>query len=574
MAWARLFLRGLASSGVERVVVSPGSRSTPLVLAAAGEAALTCDVVVDERAAAFFALGQVRATGKPSVLLCTSGTAAAHYFPAVIEASQSFLPLVVVTADRPWEAYDAATSQTVDQVKLFGSQVRHYAELGLPDVEALPSVLRIASQAVKVAMGPLPGPVHVNARFRKPLEPVEGVAREPWESTFDALMERGAPRVFPSCPVVDERGLETLVSACRSARRGLLVCGPSLGAGSAAKLRAAVAAVQKATGFPVLAEATSQVRFGPVRGCGSFDALLRARACRQAPDLILEVGAPAISPGLAALVAEYGTAARFVVAPYGWNDPEGTAQTLLWGDPAEVLAQLAERVDGTPDPTWRDWFDEADARAKRCVQRELDDPVLHEGQVASGLVDALRQDATLFVGNSLPVRDLDTFARSSYPFAVLHQRGASGIDGLVAGAAGIRSVVTGPVVLYLGDVSLVHDLGSLVLARRATAPLVVVVVQNGGGRIFEQLPIGQRSELAVSFERFFATPEPLDLSHAAGLFGIAFVRVTTPGGFTEALGKALVHNGCTLLEAVVPPHDGALRRRRLWKAIESAVTDV
>ena len=175
LAWARLFLRSAAAAGVTDVVLSPGSRSTPLTIAAATTSELRAHVIVDERGAAFFALGQARVTGRPSLLICTSGTAGAHWLPALIEASQSFVPLIAVTADRPWELQDSAAPQTIDQLKLFGDHVRHYAELGLPDPSpgALRAVPRIAAQAVARALGPVPGPVHINARFRKPLEPVE-----------------------------------------------------------------------------------------------------------------------------------------------------------------------------------------------------------------------------------------------------------------------------------------------------------------------------------------------------------------------------------------------------------------
>lgn len=197
-AWARLFFSSLASAGLREIVISPGSRSTPLALAAAAEARLRVHVLIDERDAAFFALGQARRSGRASALLCTSGTAAAHYLPAILEASQSHVPLLAITADRPWEAYDAASAQTLDQVKLYGDAVRHYAELGLPDASpgALAAVVRIAAQALYATTAPRPGPVHLNARFRKPLEPVAVAGREPFADRIEALLRAGAPRVF------------------------------------------------------------------------------------------------------------------------------------------------------------------------------------------------------------------------------------------------------------------------------------------------------------------------------------------------------------------------------------------
>jgi 2-succinyl-5-enolpyruvyl-6-hydroxy-3-cyclohexene-1-carboxylate synthase len=582
-AWARLFLRALATSGVTDVVVSPGSRSTPLTLAAAAESGVRCHVIIDERAAGFFALGQARLTGRPSVLLCTSGTAGAHYLPALIEANQCGLPLLVVTADRPWEAYDAAAPQTIDQVKLFGGQVRHYAELGLPDPSAtsLRAVVRVAAQSVRLSRGPVPGPVHINARFRKPLEPVAVATREPWEPEFERLMELGAPVVHAAPVEAPMAAVQELRRAFASAERPVLVCGPLLGPAVGARWRDAVRSLAHAAGAPVLAEASSQVRFGgggpeaPV--CGAFDALLRDPSFRTRcrPDLIVEFGLPPVSPGYAAWVQEHPSAARFVVAPHGWNDPLGGASALVFGDPVCVAAEVATAL-GTPssprNPDWTSLFAQAEAAAWRCVSTEFDEGAFTEGVVAHRVVEALPPRAVLMVGNSMPVRDLDTYCPpSARPLTVLHQRGASGIDGLVSGAAGARSITGEPVVLFLGDVSLLHDLTGLNVARRVPGPFVVVVVQNDGGRIFEQLPIGRSKGLDATFETFFATPQRLAFEPAAAMFGFDYARAESPSALDQALANALSGTGHTLIEAVVAPHEGSARRASLWQRVAASL---
>ena len=577
VAWARLFLRACACAGVTDVVLSPGSRSTPLAVAVASEPRLRLHVIVDERSAAFFALGQARITGRPSLLVCTSGTAGAHYLPAIIEASQSFVPLLAVTADRPWELQDAAAPQTIDQSKLFGGFVRHHAELGLPDAapSALRAVPRLAAQAVARALGPTPGPVHLNARFRKPLEPVTlapSAPREPWEPLWETLMARGAPAVYAPSRAPDADAVTEIAERVARAERGLLVCGPAPLA--QAEGRAAILDLARRTGFPLLAEATSQVRFGGdhagVVTCSAFDAVLRVPGLRagQAPDLILELGAPPTSTGYAELLADAATgrAARFVVAPHGWNDPQGDATALVHAEPAAFARALAAALpERAPTSPWAVAFARADGRAQAVTERALAEAGFTEGAVARAVLAACPEGSILAIGNSTPVRDLDAFCPASgRDVRVLHQRGASGIDGLVSGAAGSASVTARPVTLLLGDVSLLHDLTALGLARLAglDGPFVIVVVQNGGGRIFEQLPIARAVD-AELFERTFATPQAVGFEHAAAAFGVAYARAETAAGLDEALAAAWSRRGATLVEAVVPPHGGASTMARI-----------
>jgi 2-succinyl-5-enolpyruvyl-6-hydroxy-3-cyclohexene-1-carboxylate synthase len=572
IAWAELFLRAAAQAGVTEVVLSPGSRSTPLAIAAAGARAMRMHVIVDERAAAFFALGQARVTGRPSLLICTSGTAGAHYFPAVIEASQSFVPLLAVTADRPWELQDAAAPQTIDQLKLFGGFARWFAELGLPDPSpsALTAVPRIAAQAVARALGPVPGPVHVNARFRKPLEPVPGaVGGEPWRPLWEALMARGGSRVLAPEALPDERAVTEIAERAARAERGLIVCGPApLTSG---KGRGRILELARATGFPLLAEGTSQIRFGGDRGgvvaCSMFDAILRAPGFRKerAPDLILELGAPPTSTGYAAWLAEHPGCPRFVVAKQGWNDPGGDATALVLADPADLAARVAARL---PAPRarsrWAQAFARADAAAQALADRALEGDRLSEGAIARAVVAGCPEGSILVIGNSTPVRDLDAYCPTSgRELAVVHQRGASGIDGLVSGAAGARSVSAVPVTLLLGDLSLLHDLGGLGLLRKVTGPLVVVVVQNGGGRIFDQLPIAASAAPDV-FDRCFATPEEVAFEHAAAAFGVRYARAETRAALEEELARAHARPSATLIEAIAAPGEGAKRMTKLW----------
>jgi 2-succinyl-5-enolpyruvyl-6-hydroxy-3-cyclohexene-1-carboxylate synthase len=611
IAWARLFLHAAATTGVTEAVLSPGSRSTPLAIAAAMTPGLRVHVVVDERSAGFFALGQARVTGRPSLLLCTSGTAGAHYLPAVIEAHHSFVPMLVVTADRPWELQDAAAPQTIDQLKLFGFFARHFAELGVPDPSpgALAAVPRIACQAVARSLAPTPGPVHVNARFRKPLEPASAIVAESWQPFVDALMSRGAARVFPPASAPPAAAVAEIAERIACAERGIIVCGPA--PLTSPRGRACVLDLARTTGFPLLCEATSQLRFGGDRGgvitCSAFDALLRAPELRAlgAPDLILEFGAPPTSSGYAALLARGPRAPRFVVTPHGYNDPNGDAEALVLAEPSDVAAALLALLPEGPRPPSR--FAMALARADQDVQslasRTLDDcaPALSEGTIARAVVAGCPEGSLLVVGNSTPVRDVDAYApASARPIDVLHQRGASGIDGLVSGAAGAASVSARPVTLLLGDLSLLHDLTGLAQARKACGPLVIVVVQNGGGRIFEQLPIASSplpspvegafaasipaalgdhgrgmadANAAGIFERCFVTPEPVDFERVSVAFGVAYARAETQGALDRALAEAWARPSASLVEAVAPTGQGARRIAEIWSGARAALTE-
>ncbi|MBK8994819.1 MAG: 2-succinyl-5-enolpyruvyl-6-hydroxy-3-cyclohexene-1-carboxylic-acid synthase [Myxococcales bacterium] len=556
-------MRSFVELGLSSVVASPGSRSTPLVLAAAAEPRLRLDVIVDERSAGFFALGQARVSGRPSLLVCTSGSAGAHYFPAILEAERALLPLIAVTADRPWELELLGANQTLDQKQLFGSHVRKNIQLGEPDAARLAYVPRIAALAVQAALSPVPGPVHVNARFRKPLEPT-GRTSEPPRFEVPAL-ERAEPSRLSVPAAVAE--------AVARARRGLVLCGPRLGdARGDARLRRALAGFVRERGFALLAESTSGVAHGPE--CASlvlpaFDAWL-GRACAEgdAPDLILELGSPATSGAWERLAGELAGVPRITVSEAGLPDPTASATAAVTASPAALIEALEPA--GPADDAWLGRLWARARQAEGLLSEALAGAVLSEAFVARALFDALPEGAHLMLGNSLPVRDVDLFApRSARTLTVLHQRGLSGIDGLIAGTAGARSALPAeiPVFALIGDVSAQHDVGSLALLGQASAPLTLVVVDNAGGRIFGELPVASAIS-AAELERLFLTPPPDFLGHACRAFGVAYERIDSRTGLTNAL--AARPSGARLLHVVVPPEDGRARRRALRESLARA----
>lgn len=586
--WAWLLMTSLADAGVRDVVTSPGSRSTPFVAAALREERLRMHAIVDERAAAFFALGQARATGRPSVLLCTSGSAGAHYFPAVIEANASGLPLVVLTADRPTELMDCGAPQTIDQTKLFGDHARKFIDLGAADASplAMRAMRRMAAQAVLAARYPLPGAVHVNARARKPLEPAGAAVSEAAKEVSAAAARVRAlpiPRATLPHEAPDEAALDEIAELSARTGRGLVVCGPA--PASFASARAHVLELARRTGFPVLAELPSQLRLGEVGEgvvlCDGFDAFLRSHAFREeaAPELIVQLGSTPTSTGFEQYSSSYPEVPRVILTERAWAEPMSAPSHFVFGDVTRTLGALVSRLGPRPEGSseWTRRFAEA-TRVVASVLEEATSPgPLTEGRAARAVMDAVPNGSGLMLANSLPLRTAELFARRrGIELGVFCQRGANGIDGLVAGSCGAARSLKRPFSLLIGDVSLLHDLTSLALTRELEHPFVVVVLHNGGGRIFEQLPLGagpatDDAALADLFARTLAqvsTPHAIEFSHAAALFGLAHARVTTEAALRTALEEAYATPRASLIEVVVPPSGAVLEYRRIWREVD------
>ncbi len=581
--WSRLLLGTLARAGVKHVVLSPGSRSTPFAWAALNEPGLTCHSVWDERVAAFFALGQARVTGRPSLLLCTSGTAAANYFPAVIEAALAHVPLLVLTADRPFELQHSAAPQAIDQIKLFGDAARAFFELGTPDAapSALLGVVRSVAHAMHLARHADPGPVHLNARARKPLEPVtadDGAALE-LEAAVDALLERG--------PTVSAGGtlhgdVTRLAQACATTARGVILVGPE--PAHHANARPALLRLAEITGYPLLCEATSQLRFAPEVPAGvlridALDWLLRSQRLRDdlRPDLWLSFGGTPTSGAYERLLNAGFSGQRFVIAESGFPDPHGLATELVSGSSAHTASavsaalQLRRLEHEAEREAYRHAWLAANREAWAVVERELAQPGAAHGEALAvrTVLEHLPDPCLLVLGNSLPIRDVDAYAPcSGRRVRVLSQRGANGIDGLISGAAGAASLTREPTVLLLGDVSFLHDVGGLAVAREAQGPFAVVVIDNGGGRIFEQLPIFGQLQGHAEQSRYWLTPPHVELSHAAALYGYGYTRVRGAAEIAHALQQATTTAGVHVVHVLV---DGASAReaeQRIRAALE------
>ncbi len=626
--WARLLLDSFAAAGVTDVVISPGSRSTPFVAAAIAHPDLTCTDIHDERAAAFYALGQARASGRPSLLLCTSGTAGAHYLPAVIEAAQAHVPLLALTADRPVELTQCAAPQTIDQLKLFGDHARAFFDLGAPEAgdAALRGLRRAAAQAVFTSRWPRPGAVHLNARARKPLEPYPLEDVEPAHAAnpehhrpehhhpehdlfrrVDALCQQPITRPYAPQTQPNAEAIQLLVSACRAARSGLIVAGPAALTQHTQSTqharhtpRTAILRLAALTGYPLLAEATSQLRFfacdaaippDEILHADAFDTLLHSEAFRRthAPDVVLQVGAPPTSGLWQRYLDEHPRHRRFVLAAHGWNDPGSSAEALIYGDvgdiatavadqleqgPRRVFHRAADEEDGSTSP-WRRSWTLANRNAWASADGLLEDTgdPLTEALATRLTVDSTAAGELLALGNSLAVRHVDTWCRARRKdLRVWSQRGANGIDGLIAGTAGAAQAAGRPATLLLGDVSFLHDLGGLACAAQLDVPFVIVVLHNDGGRIFEMLPIARTPGIDAETLRHWTTPHGRDLGPAAQLWGLRHERVRSADDLRRALAEARAAARPTVVEVLVPT-DGDLSaaafQRRLWADVDT-----
>ena len=536
----QVFVDELARCGLGHAVTSPGSRNAPLLLSLAADPRIRTWSILDERSAAFFALGLAKGSGRPVALTCTSGTAAANFLPAVVEAHEARVPLIVLTADRPPELREVGAGQSIDQVKLYGDAVKWFVEVGNhePSRETAIHHRALACRAHATAGGGRPGPVHLNFPLREPLAPVEEpldpgewrgrVDGRPWVSVHD-------PVAAPPAALVGE-----LAAELGTTPRGAIVCGPGRGSVAAAAARLAAT-----TGWPLLAEPTSGVRCGPhdrTHVVAHYDALLRAPAfaAGHGPDVVVRIGDTPTSKPLRAWLA---AARQIVVDPdAAWHEPTRAADTVVAADPALTCLALAEAIDarGAPsrDEGWLRSWRAADAAVPAVLAAT---PGALEPQLWAAVIAALPDGATVWVSSSMPIRDVETFApQRGERIRFLANRGANGIDGIVSSALGARAATGGPAWLLTGELALLHDLGGLLAARRHGLDLTIVCVNNGGGGIFDFLPVAGHAD-AAHYEEQIVTPAGADLAAVAAAFGLEHRIARTPEeAAREALRPGLV----------------------------------
>ncbi len=573
---------GLVGGGITRAVVSPGSRSTPLAVACALHPGLTVTAVLDERGAAFHALGSAAASGEPVLVVGTSGSAPANWLPAVLEASHARVPLVLVSAARPFDLVASGAPQSTDQ-DLFGRHVRLAVRLDAPGAGGPgPGPWRRAgARAAAACREPVPGPVHLDAPFRKPLLPARLPAVEGLLDRAPVAPGHGPARAWPADRVPREEALQVLARFLRRARRPVLVAGP--GPVERHRELARVAAFCRQAGIPLLAEATSGWRFrGDRHGAfpvgDRFDLCWRHPAGRRAlaPDLVLQVGLPPVSRGLADLLAEAPEIPLVVLAEHGWNDPGGRAVGVIAGRPVLALGHLAGPLAGwSVSPEWNAAWKAFDAAAERAEERlaEEDPPdrPLPEARAVRAIVAALPDGTLLLAGNGLPVRELDLHVPGGLvSLAVLHRRGQSGIEGGLAQLAGAAGTWSGPAVALLGDLAFRHDAGSLEVLARTTGTALAIVLENGGGRIFDGLPVADAGLPGHAYDALFRCPGGADAPALARAHGIPAERAENGAEIASAIARALDRGGPSVIAV---PTDGEGIGQRLRRLADLAARE-
>lgn len=563
----RAFVDELVRSGLRDACTSPGSRSTPLALTFAWDPRVRATSHIDERSGSFFALGLAKATGVPPALVCTSGTAAANYAPAVYEAYEARVPLLVLTADRPPELRDIGAGQTIDQVGMFGSAAKWFFEVD--DFPAAPTRVRwlrqLACRAFLTALEGRPGPVHLNFAFREPLVP-DGASGVPSD---DVVPGRADGRPWVTRPRVQRLASRSLLVAVadqiKAASQPVIVAGrnerdPRLGT--------VLADFAERAAVPLLADPLSGGRRGPC-AIAHYDALLRSEAFAavHVPDLVLRIGDLPTSKPLRTWLAASGAVQIAIDSESSWQDPSAAVETVIAAAPTPTLEALDDLMSRKRKhaPWLEDWY-QADRRAAGAIIGALGHE-LNEPRVAIELGSLLPDDATLVVASSMPVRDVETFFPTRpAAFRTLSNRGANGIDGTVSTAFGVSAVARGPVVLLIGDVALAHDVGGLLAASRLGLKLVIVLIDNDGGGIFHFLPASGQGN---AFVDHIATPHGLDFAHAAALYGLGWERVADVETFRSALATAIAAERSTIICVRTTRDDNVETHRRVWESVRS-----
>ena len=551
-SFAATFVDELAVQGVEFACLSPGSRSAPIAMALQRHPRIKVIVQIDERSGAFFGVGLAKATGKPVLLLCTSGTAAAEFHPAVVEAYYSRAPLIVVTADRPPELQGVGANQAIDQQRLYGGAVDWFVDPGVPvDVPGAPRMWRrLAARAYAEAVS---GPVHVNLPFREPLVPQPGQVPAALGTPGQAV-SRG--KLLPN-----QKQVATLATALQAAQRPLVVAGEMRDGDR-------LAPALHRLGVPVLAEPTSQLRRAETgHAIESYEALLRAGwSLQHGPDLVIRLGGTPTSRVLNRWLAATAAPTFLIDPDRSWRDQDQVAAHVMQCDPQALLEGLPP-ADRAP---WRTAWTGAGKRASAAIAAAMVSTPLHEGHVVRALAARLPETGQAFIGSSMPIRAADSF----WPLARPRQRffanrGASGIDGLVSTGLG---VATGrdhsPTVLLLGDLSLYHDMNGLWALQRHGIKATIVVCDNNGGGIFGFLPQAEHPDV---FDEIFVTPLGLDLSQVARLYGLVYTPVSDRSGLEPAIADAIAAPTPAMVVVKMRREDSVTGQRLCWEAASSAL---
>lgn len=568
-AYLAAFVTELVQTGIKDVVVSPGSRSTPMAMVMAEHPEITIHIHVDERSAAFFALGIAKATNQPVAILCTSGTAAANYFPAIVEASYSRVPLLVLTADRPHELREVGAPQAIDQIHLYGQHVKWFADMALPESnnEIIRYARTICARAAAIASQAPAGPVHLNFPFREPLIPK-------LDQEIFQLEERpmGYVNVRNGDLTIRDEDFKEISLKLKGYQNGIIVCG------NIADDRFAQVITELSTHlkFPILADPLSQLRSGQHHLDNiieTYDTFLRNEDAKAylKPDVILRFGAMPVSKALTIFLKENHQAEQFVIdGAGGWRDPSALSTEMIFCNETlfceKLLAFSESRNSGEFLRKWQ----AVNQLTKENMALIKDSQDLSEGRLFYQLADILPEGSTLFVGNSMPIRDLDSFFLANHKsIKVMANRGANGIDGTVSTALG-AGLYSQPLYLVIGDITFFHDLNGLVAAKLYGIDITIIVVNNNGGGIFSFLPQSQHPK---NFELLFGTPLNLEFEHAVRMFNGNFTRVKDWTHLDNLMKQSSELKGLNVYEVVTNRESNLTQHREFWGIVSREISN-
>lgn len=559
------FVDELVKSGLTDVVISPGSRSTPLAMTVCEHEGIKEWVMIDERSAAFFALGMAKETGRAVALLCTSGTAAANYYPAIIEAHYGRVPLIVLTADRPHELRDVGAPQAIEQMKMYGDYVKWFQEMALPEASTrmLSYIRGQAMRAVHVAQEGNQGPVHLNFPFREPLVP---------DFTLDDLWGKRSETSYHTAlhgyKKLSTDQLIELKKKITTDRNGLIVCGPQVDK----TLAQSIVELASKLGVPVLADPLSQLRAGKHNKSNiieGYDAIFRNQMIREQlkPAYIIRFGAMPVSKSYLFYVEEHEEIPKYVVEDYeGFRDPTGDPMTFIYAEPNSLCEDLSNSLEAvTLDGQWLEKWQHLNDIAKKHLLRESHKKI-SEGEAVRSLMEEIPSDSILYVGNSMAVRDLDTFfLTTDRSISILANRGANGIDGVVSSALGAAATSSQPVTLLIGDLSFYHDLNGLLAAKQYKISITIVLINNNGGGIFSFLPQATDEKY---FESLFGTPLHIDFEPLVRTYGGTYRIATNVEELKRELAVSYEVDGLSVIEVKTNRDENLTWHREKWQMIE------
>ncbi|AYC29924.1 2-succinyl-5-enolpyruvyl-6-hydroxy-3-cyclohexene-1-carboxylic-acid synthase [Paenisporosarcina cavernae] len=552
------FVQSLIAQGVEHVVISPGSRSTPLAYAFKHVKTIKTYLHIDERSAGFMALGMAKSLQKPVALLCTSGTAAANYFPAIVEAKNARIPLIVITADRPHELREVGAAQAIDQVNLYGNQVKWSVDFPLPDAQASTNqfLTQHITRMVQTAVTAPRGPVHMNVPFREPL--------------LINLEEKFAPvssvQSFPTRNSVLPETLKEVQTIMKDSTRGIVVVGELPMNTNSEELLKALEKI----GWPVLADPLSNLRkFTHECVIDQYDSLMKSSSftSRITPDVIIRIGAQPVSKPLALFLSKVKAQAVITIDESAqYRDPFMWTTHHIVAAPEDVLSKLIYTGKHATLPIWIQANQLATSKVMEYASQHED-----EGTFAKMVVDLLPEDSILFASSSMPIRDVDTyFLKTSKNIDVLSNRGANGIDGVISTAIGVQLATEKEVTVLIGDLACLHDANALLASKYNNVKLTVVVMNNNGGGIFSYLP--QKAE-DTHFEDLFGTPANIDFLPFAKLFGADYQKVSDKDALRQSFLKETEFS-IRFIEVITNREENLLSHRKLWSQIDEAIQHV